>query len=88
MNESEIKAVAMTLEHWNPLGDNSVKITDLDGYHTEAIDIISALSLFSGIGTTADVITRVLSEAFELPLDKSAVKNAAKEIESILKIKN
>jgi hypothetical protein len=88
MNESEIKAVAFSLEHWNPLGDNSVKITDLDGYHTEAIDIISALSLFSEIGTTADVIDRILSEAFELPLDGNAVKNAANEIETILKIKN
>ncbi|WP_426369873.1 hypothetical protein [Pseudocolwellia sp. HL-MZ7] len=88
MKESEIKAVAFSLEHWNPLGDNSVKITDLDGYHTEAIDIISTLSLFSGIGSTADVIDRVLSEAFELPLDESAVQNAAKEIESILKSKN
>jgi hypothetical protein len=29
-----------------------------------------------------------LSEAFELPLDGTAVKNAANEIESILKIKN
>jgi Zn finger protein HypA/HybF involved in hydrogenase expression len=88
MNESEIKAVALSLEHWNPLGDNSLQVTDLDGYHTEAIDIISALSLFSGIGTTADVINKVLSEAFELPLDGTAVKNAANEIESILKIKN
>ncbi|MGJ8694652.1 MAG: hypothetical protein ACSHW0_19515 [Thalassotalea sp.] len=85
MKESEVKAVASSLEHWNPLGDNSVGITDLDGYHTEAIDIISVLSLFSGMGTTADVIDRVLSEAFELPLNKSAVENAAKEIESILK---
>ena len=47
MNESDIKAVASSLNQWNPLGDNSVKIKDLDGYHTEAIDIISALSLFS-----------------------------------------
>jgi hypothetical protein len=88
MNESDIKAVASSLKQWNPLGDNSVKIKDLDGYHTEAIDIISALSLFSGLGTTADVIDRVLSEAFELPLDENSVKNAATEIESILRIKN
>lgn len=88
MNDSQIKAVAFCLERWNPLGDNSVKITDLDGYNTEAIDIISAITLFSGIGTTADVIDRVLSEAFELPLDGNAVKNAANEIESILKTKS
>jgi len=88
MNDSQIKAVAFSLERWNPLGDNSVKITDLDGYNTEAIDIISAITLFSGIGTTADVIDRVLSEAFELPLDGNAVKNAANEIESILKTKS
>lgn len=88
MNESDIKAVASSLNQWNPLGENSVKIKDLDGYYTEAIDIISALSLFSGLGTTADVIDKVLSEAFELPLDVNAVKNAAVEIESILRVKS
>jgi len=88
MNESDIKAVASALNQWNPLGDNSVKIKDLNGYHTEALDIISALSLFTRLGSTADVINRVLSEAFELPLDENSIKNAAVEIESILRIKS
>jgi hypothetical protein len=82
MKESDIKAVASSLENWNPLGNNSVKVKDLDGYNTEAIDIISALSLFSG--TTVYIVDRVLSEAFSLPLDENSVKNVAKEIESIL----
>ncbi|MFT4811102.1 MAG: hypothetical protein ACI9LX_004471 [Paraglaciecola sp.] len=88
MNKSDIKAVASSLNQWNPLGDHSVKTKDLDGYHTEAIDIISALSLFAGLGTTADIIDRILSEAFELPLDENSVKNAAVEIESILRVKS
>lgn len=88
MNESDIKAVAPALNQWNPLGDNSVKIKDLNGYHTEALDIISVLSLFTRLGSTADVINRVLSEAFELPLDENSIKNAAVEIESILRIKS
>ena len=88
MKESDIRAVASSLAHWNPLGENAAKIRDLDGYHTEAIDIISALSFSPEIGTIADVIDRVLSEAFELPLDENAVKNAAIEIELVLRAKN
>ena len=88
MKESDIKAVAHSLSRWNPLGDNSSEIPDLDGYRTEAIDIISSLSFSRGRLSTAKAISEVLSEAFGLPLDKASVKNAAEEIESILNVRH
>ena len=88
MEESDIKAVAQSLTHWNPLGDNASQISDLDGYRTEAIDIISSLSFFKGKSTTSETIIEVLSQAFGLPLDTASIKNAAKEIESILSKKH
>ena len=88
MKESDIKAVAHSLSRWNPLGDNSSEIPDLDGYRTEAIDIISSLSFSRGRLSTAKAISEVLSQAFGLPLDKASVKNAAEEIESILNVKH
>ena len=85
MKESDIKAVASSLAHWNPLGDNSIKIKDLDGYKTEAVDIIAAISFPFVKGTTEEIIERVLLEAFKFPLNESAVKNVAKETDKILK---
>ena len=88
MKESDIKAVASSLAHWDPIGEYSVKIAGLDGYKTEAIDIISALTISSTKLSTMKIIDNVLTEAFALPVDEISVKNAAKEIETILGISN
>ena len=84
MEELDIKAVAQSLSHWNPLGDNASQISDLDGYKIEAIDIISTLSFSRGKLSTSKAISEVLSQAFGLPLDEASVKSAAEDIESIL----
>ena len=60
MEESDIKAAAQSLSRWNPLGDNASQISDLDGYRTEAIDIISSLTFFKGKSTTPEIINQVL----------------------------
>ena len=88
MDEKEIADVAASLEKWNPLGENAAKILDLDGYRTEAIDIISTLPMYSEDLTTAQFVSSLLQQAFELPIDESAVKGVAKDIELILKIVN
>ncbi|WP_324731613.1 hypothetical protein [Pseudomonas paeninsulae] len=84
MKDSDIKAVAEVLEKWNPLGEYADSIADLEGYKTEAIDIVSMLSFSAGKISTAMAIGEVLSEAFELPLDTAAVQAAANEIDGIL----
>ena len=40
MDETQIIKVAEVLSEWNPLGNEARNIPDLDGYRTEAIDII------------------------------------------------
>ena len=88
VKESDIKAVANSLSRWNPLGDSASEISDLDGYSTEAIDIISWLSFSKGKSSTEKAISEVLSQAFGLPLDEVSIKNAAEEIQSILNVKH
>jgi hypothetical protein len=87
MKESEIKAVSAALARSNPLGEHADLISDLDGYSTEAIDIISMLSLSAGKLSTSKAISEVLTEAFGLPLDETAVQDAANEIDQILGVK-
>lgn len=87
MKEETIKVVAQALAKWNPLGDHADLIPDLEGYRTEAIDIISLISFSSGKVSTAQAISQVLSEAFELPLDDAAVQGGSSEIDEILGMK-
>jgi hypothetical protein len=44
IEDYEIEEVAKILTEWNPLGDDAKKIKDLNGYRTEAIDIIFNLN--------------------------------------------
>lgn len=39
-DDQKIEAVARVLLEWNPLGDDAQRVHDLDGYRTEAIDIL------------------------------------------------
>lgn len=88
MKESDIKAVAEALSQWNPLGEYANTISDLEGYRTEAIDVISTLSFSAGKLSTTAAINQVLFQAFDLPLDTTAVNGAAKEIDAILGVKH
>ena len=45
MDETQITKVAEVLSEWNPLGNEARDIHDLDGYRTEAIDIIATFHL-------------------------------------------
>ena len=40
MEDYEVSEVAKILSEWNPLGDATVYVQDLDGYKTESIDIL------------------------------------------------
>ena len=49
MDETQITKVAQVLSEWNPLGSEARNVPDLDGYRTEAIDIIATFhSIFIG----------------------------------------
>jgi len=43
MEDYEISKAAKVLSEWSPIGDNSEGVNDLDGYKTEAVDILSRM---------------------------------------------
>ena len=88
MEEEIILNVAGVLEAWNPLGEAANTVEDLSGYRYEAIDIISTIGLMSGPSKVEKSIEQVLSQAFDLELDRKALANAAKEIAHVLGLSN
>ncbi len=80
MTEEEIRSVASILSNWNPLGSKAKTIPDLDGYRTEAIDIIFALAVFEQRRNPRDVVMNGLNEAFELELTPEECETPVQEI--------
>ena len=68
MEEREITEVADVLTQWNPLGDAAKNVPDLDGYRTEAINIIFALHLHGRSANPEQIVVEVLNQAFDLSL--------------------
>ncbi len=88
MEDYKVSEVANILNEWNPLGDDSVFVKDLDGYKAESIDIlfhIQARNSQSGIERT---VMEVLNEAFEIELSRSECADAASKIFRLLKNKH
>ena len=82
MKEELIIAVANVLEEWNPLGERAATISDLNGYHTEAIDILSSSHILKlPIKNTIDA---VLSQAFSLDLDDNELIHYSELIEKLV----
>ena len=78
--EEQIQKTMKILTTWNPLGDKSAQIPDLDNYRTEAIDILAHINDHSdpSIG-----VREVLNQAFNLNLSKDECVKAANEIMKI-----
>jgi hypothetical protein len=84
MKEEIIQKVSNILNAWNPLGDKSKEIDDLDGYHAEAIDIISTINFMSGNNKIEKAISQVLEQAFEITPSKEEASKVALEIGAVL----
>jgi hypothetical protein len=86
MEDYEETVVSEILNEWNPLGDEAEKVKDLNGYKTEAEDILFHLEM-SGTKTKADVkktVMQVLNQAFDLDLTDAECSDAADKIVSFL----
>jgi hypothetical protein len=83
--DRQIEEVARVLMEWNTLGDDAPKVNDLDGYRTEAIDIVVALEMRSSLRGAERIVRDVLNEAFYLSLDVSDCVAAARKITAILR---
>ncbi len=85
MEEKQIQEVMKILSNWNPLGNRATTIPDLDGYRTEAIDILFEIHVSLKRSNILDIIREVLNQAFDLVLDKDECSEPAKQIFEILK---
>ena len=84
MKEKQIAAVAKVLAQWNPLGAAAQNVPDLDGYRTEATDIIFGFRMRGRSVSAERIVMEVLNQAFDLALDAQSCIDPAKEIVAIL----
>jgi len=84
MDEKIITRVSKILEEWNPLGEKSTSIKDLDGYRTEAIDILSTSKIMFK-DNIEKAVKEVLEQAFDIKIDPQKAVEAATKIKLILK---
>ena len=82
MNEELIVSVASVLEQWNPLGERVSEVGDLDGYRTEAMDILSSSYILKQ--PIKQVVSTVLSQAFDLSLDEDQLSYYSDQIERLV----
>jgi len=85
MEEKKIQKVMKILSDWNPLKDRVATVSDLDGYRTEAIDILFQINLRLPKSNVLNIVRTVLTQAFDLALDKNECIKPAKRISEILK---
>jgi hypothetical protein len=84
MKLHEIEAVAKVLSDWNPLGEAATSISDLNGYRTEAVDIISVFRISAGSQPAEKIVRQVLNQAFGLSLTLSECRTPAQKIRAAL----
>ena len=84
MDPVQIDRVAKILSDWNPLGDKAGTVQDLNGYRTEAIDIISVSGLPMLGDSVESAVRTVLNQAFDLSLSVEDCAESATKIASIL----
>ena len=83
MKDYQIEEVARILNKWNPLGDDAKRVSDLDGYRTEASDLIFHLEISKA--NVRDIVQQILNQAFDLSLTKEECSEPANEIMKVLK---
>ena len=84
MEDYETEEVAKILTEWNPLGDDAKKIKDLNGYRTEAMDIISSLEIYKNRMRPENIIREVLNQAFDLYLTENECIAPTQKILTVL----
>jgi len=84
MNKNQIEKVKQLLTEWNPLGEQSVQVSDLNNYETEAVDILFLLDKKSSVEYINKLIRKILSEAFNLNIDPKESHKIATRIKQII----
>ena len=91
MNDKKVKEIQEILSDWNPLGEKSMEITDLNNYETEAIDILFHIENDPRFDKKRNlekliekIISEVLNEAFDLCLTNEECHKPALKITEIV----
>jgi hypothetical protein len=91
MNDKKVKEIQEILSDWNPLGEKSMEIKDLNNYETEAIDILFHIENDSQFDKKRNldkliekIISEVLNEAFDLYLTNEECHKPALKITKIV----
>jgi len=84
MDEKHIEKVKQLLTNWNPLGEMTNQIPDLENYETEAIDILFFIDKKSPVKYINKIMVDVLSQAFGLHLDLKTTIKYAEKIKKII----
>jgi len=84
MEDYETEEVAKILTEWNPLGNDAKKIKDLNGYITEAMDIISSLEIYKNRTSAVNIVREVLNQAFDLDLTENECIATTQKILNVL----
>ncbi|WP_026838897.1 hypothetical protein [Gillisia sp. JM1] len=90
MNDRKVNEVKKILVDWNPLGDKSIDIKDLNNYETEANDILFYIENNSQSDKKGSlekriekIIKEVLNEAFDLYLTNEDCHEPALKIAKV-----
>ena len=76
--------VAKILDKWNPLDDTANTVDQLNEYHVKTIDIIATIQIFRGKNKVEKAISEVLTQAFNIDLDKKMLSKASKDVADVL----
>ena len=83
--EEKIRKTMDLLTTWNPLGDKTKTIWDLDNYRTEATDILFNLQLADASANPARIVQNILNQAFDLSLSLEECADVGREIQELVR---
>ena len=84
MNEEHIRQLQGILTKWNPLGEKSNQISDLNNYETEATDILFHTNKRNSEEKICKMIDTVLNQAFGLHVDQNECMLVASQVYKML----
>ena len=87
MNKEHLTKIQILLTEWNPLGERSSEISDLNNYEIEATDILWHAKKTNTVYQISRLTNSVLSQAFGIHVEPDKCKIIAEKIHSILKEK-
>jgi hypothetical protein len=80
MNKEHIAKVKVLLTEWNPLGNKSTQISDLNNYEIEATDILWHIKKKNTVDQISKMIDSVLNQAFGIHVNPVKCKIIAEQI--------